>query len=59
MARSTTPLDVGLVELPGVIHTSTLEISWQHRVQTFLTGHRDQQGVPKEESEGRKSDPIQ
>lgn len=58
MARSTAPPDAGLVELPGVIHTLTLETSWQHRVQTFLTGHRDQQDVPKEESEGHKSDPI-
>ena len=58
MARSMAPPDVGLVELSGVIHASTLEISWQHRVQTFLTGHRDQQDIPKQESEGRKSDPL-
>lgn len=33
--------------------------SWQHRVQTFLTGHHDQQDIPKEELEGHNSDPIQ
>lgn len=58
MARSTAPPDVGLVELPGVIHTSTPEISWQRSLQTFLIGHCDQQDVPKEESEGHKSDPV-
>lgn len=33
--------------------------SWQHRVQTFLTGHYNQQDIPKEELEGHNSDPLQ
>lgn len=58
MARKTAPPDAELVELPGVIHISTLEIPGS-TVQTFLTRHHDQQDIPKEELEGHNSDPIQ